>query len=72
MGPGLYERSSERQGYATGYKPKTVKTRLGDTTFDVLQVREGGFYPAALEKGLRGAGRDVRPRGVDTQSESGD
>jgi transposase-like protein len=26
---------------------------LGEITFDVPQVREGGFYPEALEKGLR-------------------
>jgi len=48
-----YERSTNRQGYANGYKPKTVKTRLGEITFSVPQVREGGFYPSALEKGLR-------------------
>ncbi len=48
-----YERSAERQGHANGYKPKTVKTRLGEITFAVPQVREGGFYPHALEKGLR-------------------
>ncbi len=48
-----YERSAERQGHANGYKPKTVQTRLGEITFAVPQVREGGFYPHALEKGLR-------------------
>lgn len=48
-----YERSPERSGHANGYKPKTVKTRLGEITFNVPQVREGGFYPQALEKGLR-------------------
>lgn len=50
---GEYERSAERKGYANGYKPKTVRTRLGELTFAIPQVREGGFYPAALEKGLR-------------------
>lgn len=50
---GLYERSPDRQGYANGYKPKTVKTRVGKVTFDVPQVRSGDFYPEALEKGLR-------------------
>jgi len=49
----LYERSPDRQGYANGYKPKTVKTRVGKITFDVPQVRSGDFYPEALEKGLR-------------------
>ena len=48
-----YERSPDRQGHANGYKPKTIQTRLGEITFEVPQVREGGFYPEALEKGLR-------------------
>ena len=50
---GEYERTEERKGHANGYKPKTVKTRIGEITFAVPQVREGGFYPSALEKGLR-------------------
>jgi putative transposase len=50
---GNYERTEDRQGYANGYKPKTMKTRMGPITFSVPQVREGGFYPSALEKGLR-------------------
>lgn len=49
----LYQRSEERRGHANGYKPKTVKTRVGEVTFDIPQVRESGFYPQALEKGLR-------------------
>lgn len=48
-----YERHPGRVGHANGYKPKTVKTRVGAITFDVPQVREGGFQPSALEKGLR-------------------
>ena len=48
-----YERSDERIGHANGYKPKTIKTRVGEVTFDIPQVHEGGFYPEALEKGLR-------------------
>ena len=50
---GKYERTEDRQGHANGYKPKTVRTRLGEITFAIPQVREGGFYPSALEKGLR-------------------
>ena len=52
--PGVapYQHSPGRQGRANGYKPKTVKTRMGEITFDVPQVREGEFYPQALEKGL--------------------
>jgi transposase-like protein len=48
-----YERSDERQDQANGYKPKSVKTRAGEITFSVPQVRSGDFYPGALEKGLR-------------------
>jgi len=48
-----YERSPERRGHANGYKPKTVTTRVGQVRFDVPQVRDGSFYPQALEKGLR-------------------
>jgi putative transposase len=50
---GDYERTDDRQGYANGYKPKTVRTRVGEITFAVPQVRDAGFYPSALEKGLR-------------------
>jgi putative transposase len=48
-----HERTERRRGYANGYKPKRVKTRVGEINFDIPQVREGGFYPGALEKGLR-------------------
>ena len=50
---GEYERSADRKGHANGYKPKTVRTRMGEITFAVPQVREGGFYHSVLEKGLR-------------------
>lgn len=48
-----YERTAERQAHANGFKDKTVQTRIGALTLAVPQVREGGFYPASLEKGLR-------------------
>ncbi len=48
-----YERTEDRLGYANGYKPKTIKTRMGQVTLDIPQVREGGFYPSAMEKGMR-------------------
>ena len=48
-----HERTAERVDYANGYKPKTVLTRVGELTFEVPQVRHGGFYPSALEKGSR-------------------
>ncbi len=49
-----YERSDERLGHANGYKPKNVKSRLGNLALQIPQVRGGvGFYPSALEKGER-------------------
>ena len=49
-----YERNENRLGYANGYKPKTVNTRLGSMRVDIPQVRgDVEFYPSSLEKGLR-------------------
>jgi putative transposase len=53
LGAAPYERTAQRRGYANGFKPKTVTTRVGPVTFAVPQARDGGFYPSALEKGLR-------------------
>ena len=50
---GSYERNQVRRGYANGYKPKTMKTRMGALPLQVPQVREGGFYPQSLDKGVR-------------------
>ena len=47
------ERSAQRVDCANGYKPKTVLTQLGELTIEVPQVRSGGFYPSALERGSR-------------------
>jgi len=48
-----YERSDERSGYANGYKPKTLHTRMGPITFAVPKTRDCEFYPQSLEKGAR-------------------
>jgi transposase-like protein len=48
-----YQHNPERNGHANGFKPKTMRTRVGEITFAIPQVREGGFYPQALERGLR-------------------
>lgn len=53
LGVDSYERSEERRGYANGYKSKSVKTRVGKLDLQVPQVREGGFYPSSLERGIR-------------------
>ena len=54
LGAEPYERSKRRRGYANGYKPKTLDTRMGRITVNVPQVRgDLKFFPSALEKGCR-------------------
>lgn len=54
LGAQPYERTDNRRGYANGYKPKTVDTRMGRLCVDVPQVRgDINFYPSSLEKGCR-------------------
>jgi putative transposase len=48
-----YERTEERNGHGNGFKPKTVKSRLGELNLSVPQVRDSSFYPQCLEKGMR-------------------
>ena len=50
---GPYERNERRRGYANGFKPKTLNTRVGSITVEVPQTRGVDFYPSALEKGVR-------------------
>ncbi len=53
IGAGPYERTQARTGYANGFKPKTMKTRVGELPLAVPQTRDGKFYPSCLEKGQR-------------------
>jgi transposase-like protein len=53
LGASAHERSEERKGYANGYKPKAVQTRMGALDLAVPQVRGLGFYPQSIEKGSR-------------------
>ncbi len=53
LGVGPYQRSEERRGQANGFKPKTIKTRIGALELAVPQVRGMKFYPHALERGSR-------------------
>jgi len=58
LGAGPYERSPERRAYANGFKPKRIKSRLGELELSIPKVRgvpEGiqPFYPRALERGER-------------------
>jgi len=54
LGADPYQRTDQRRGYANGFKPKTVATRVGELNVQVPQVRGGvEFYPSALERGVR-------------------
>ena len=53
LGAGPYQRSEQRKGYANGYKPRTLHTRIGPLNVEVPQTRGIDFYPSALEKGVR-------------------
>lgn len=53
LGASAYERSDERKGVANGYKPKGLRTRMGEIELQVPQVRGLGFYPQSIEKGTR-------------------
>lgn len=48
-----YERTDLRMGYANGFKPKQLNTRLGALNLQIPQVRDSNFYPSFLERGLR-------------------
>ena len=59
LGAASHQRTDARRGYANGYKPKTLTTRLGDLPLQVPQSRDYAdeqgrpFYPSALERGVR-------------------
>lgn len=53
LGAAAHERTDERNGYANGYKPKGLQTRMGALELSVPQVRGLGFYPQSIEKGTR-------------------
>jgi putative transposase len=53
LGVGPYQRGDERRGQANGFKPKTLKTRIGPLELAVPQVRGMKFYPHVLERGSR-------------------
>ena len=53
LGAMPYQRSESRRGYANGFKPKTVRSRLGRLNLQVPQTRDVDFYSSALERGER-------------------
>ncbi len=58
LGASRYERNEKRIGQSNGFKNKTIKSRVGSISLKIPQVRglpadSEGFYPKALEKGIR-------------------
>lgn len=53
LGANPYERSEERTGYANGFKPRMLNTRMGALQLKIPQTRGVEFYPSMLEKGQR-------------------
>lgn len=55
LGAASHERTPVRTGYANGFKPRTMQTRVGELALKVPQVRASAepFYPSALERGQR-------------------
>lgn len=55
LGASPYQRGPARDGRANGFKPKTVRSRLGEHELSVPQVRDSSepFYPGAVERGQR-------------------
>jgi putative transposase len=53
LGAEPYQRCETRRGYANGFKPKTVASRLGKLELQVPQTRGVEFYPSVLERGER-------------------
>jgi hypothetical protein len=55
IGAAPYQRGTERNGYANGFKPRTFQTGIGALELSVPQVRESDspFHTSLLEKGSR-------------------
>lgn len=53
LGAWPYQRTADRRGHANGFKPKTVKSRIGTLQLEVPQTRGVEFYPSVLERGER-------------------
>lgn len=48
-----YERTQDRRDYSNGFKPKRLRTRVGQLDLLIPQVRNSDFYPQSLERGTR-------------------
>jgi len=45
-----YERTEERKGYRSGYKPRVFTTRVGDLELLIPQDRDGTFSTTLFER----------------------
>jgi putative transposase len=76
LGVGYYQRGEQRRDQRNGYKPRTMKTRVGKLDLLVPQVRQGGWHPSIFEryqrseKALIGAMREMVINGVSTRKVS--
>ena len=50
LGAGSYERGPERRGWRNGYKPRTLKTRVGELELMVPKDRDGEFQTELFER----------------------
>jgi transposase-like protein len=50
LGAGTYERNGERRGWRNGYKPRTLKTRVGTLDLMVPKDRDGEFQTELFER----------------------
>jgi putative transposase len=50
LGAGTYERNGERRGWRNGYKPRTLKTRVGGLELMVPKDRDGEFQTELFER----------------------
>ncbi len=50
LGADNYERTSERRGYRNGYKPRLLKTRVGELALLVPKDRDGQFQTELFER----------------------
>jgi putative transposase len=50
LGADSYERKAERRGWRNGYKPRTLKTRVGELELMVPKDREGEFQTELFER----------------------
>jgi len=76
LGAKKYQRINSRSGYRNGYKPRTIKTRVGTLNLAVPQDRDGNFCPKLFdryqrnEKALVSAMMEAYLAGVSTRKVS--